>query len=306
MRAAYIDAKGGPDQVKVGEMPEPVPGPGEVRLRVQAAGVGPWDVKIVAGMFGEIKLPYTVGFEFAGIVDQLGEGVTGVELGEPVYGTDWHAGSMAEYRVAAIGTMATQPAKFTAEESVALAVAGCTSLEGIVERLRVQPGETVLITAAAGGVGTIAVQVAKDAGARVFAVAGKDNHDYVLALGAEAAFDYHDAGWTEQVRKLVPSGVDALFDCAGGDTLRAAFDAVKDGGRVVGIVYGGPDAGPRGISFERFSAASGRERLATLAKMADEGRLRVELEAELPLDQAREAIERVAGGHTRGKVVVKL
>jgi NADPH2:quinone reductase len=306
VRAAYIEAPGAPGTVILGELPDPAAGPGEVRLRVHAAGIGPWDCKAMAGMFGKLTLPYAVGFEFAGTVDQVGEGVTDIALGDEVYGTEWRAGSLAEYRVAEVTELAKKPRKFTFGEAAALPVAGTTALEGLVERLDLRADETVIITAASGGVGTLAVQVAHNVGARVIAVASKENWDYVRALGADEVHDYHDGGWVAQVRESYPDGVDALFDCAGRETLTAAFEAVKDGGRAVGIVYGGPEAGPRGISFERFSAGSGHARLAELAQMADDGKLRVELAAELPLASAREALERVAGGHTRGKVVVSI
>jgi NADPH:quinone reductase-like Zn-dependent oxidoreductase len=306
MKAAYIEAFGGPEKVVIGDLPEPSPGAGEIRISMRAAGIGPWDVKAMKGMFPNTPLPYLVGFEFAGIVDQVGEGVTDFAAGDEVYGTDWKAGSFAEYRVTASNMAARKPQKLTFEEAVALAVAGTTALEGLVERLAVGPGDNVLVTAASGGVGTVAVQVAHDAGATVVAVCSTENFEYVRALGADSAFDYHDDGWPEAVRQTYPDGVDKLFDCAGGRTLEQAFAAVKDGGSAVGIVYGPLDQGPRGISFERFSAGSGPARLETVAKMADEGRLRVELAAELPLEQAREALERVEGGHTRGKVVLKL
>ena len=301
-----MDAPGPPEGLVLGERPTPDAGPGQVRVQVRAAGVGPWDVKGMQGRFGKLHLPYTVGFEFSGVVDQVGEGVADLHEGDEVYGTDRHAGSFADYRVAAIEDVARKPGKFTHEEAAALVVGGTTALEGLVERLALAGGETVLITGASGGVGTFAVQIAHNAGARVLAVASREHHPYLQALGAEAAFDYHDEDWSGQVREAAGGGVDALFDIAGGDTLTRAFDAVKDGGRAVGIVYGGPDAAPRGISFERFSAASGRARLEQLAEMADAGRLRVELAAELPLESAREALERVLLGHTRGKVVLKL
>ena len=306
MKAAYIEEPGTPDRVKVGERPTPEAGPGEVRLQVRAAGVGPWDGKAMQGMFGDLKLPYVIGFEFAGVVDGVGEGVTDIATGDDVYGTDGVAGSFAEYRVAAIGGLAHKPQQFSYEEAAALVVGGCTALEGLVERLKVEAGETVLVTGASGGVGTLAVQIAKNAGATVIAVASRQNHDYLRAQGADHTVDYHDPDWPEQVRTAADGAVDALFDIAGGDTLARAFETVRDGGRAVGVVYGGPDAAPRGISFERFSAASGSARLQQLAEMADAGRLRVEIAAELPLDSAREALERVLDGHTRGKVVLKL
>lgn len=306
MKAAYVETAGSPESIKFGDLPEPSPGSGEVRVKMHAAGVGLWDVKAMQGMFGELKVPYVVGFEFAGTVDQVGENVSDVAVGDEVFGTDWRAASFAEFRVVGADALAKKPTRFSFAEAAALPVAGTTSLEGLTERLEIQPGESVLITAASGGVGTIAVQMAAARGTRVVGVSSAANRAYVLALGAEAVFDYHDDDWPAQVRKRFPDGVDALFDCAGGGTLTKAFEAVRDGGRAVGIVYGGPDSGPRGISFERFSAASGRARLETVAQLADEGTLRVELAAELPLDQARTALERVAAGHTRGKVVVTL
>ncbi len=306
MRAAWIEEAGTPDKLILGDVPEPAAGPGELRLEVRAAGIGPWDLKKMAGRMGNLRLPFRIGYEFAGVVDQVGQGVTDFAVGDEIYGTDRRAGSFAEYRICAPSDTARKPAGMTFEEAVALPVAGTTSLEGLVERLGLTKGETVVITAASGGVGTIAVQLAHSLGARVVAVASAANHDYVRALGADDVVDYHHDDWPTRVRVAVPGGADTLFDCAGGRTLERAFDAVRDGGRAVGIVWGGPDAGPRGISFERFAAASGTARLEAIARMADEDKLRVELAAELPLDQAREALERVAGGHTRGKVVLKL
>jgi len=306
LKAAFVEAPTGPEGLVMGDRPEPSAGPGEVRLRVKAAGVGPWDAKAMAGMFGELALPYVVGFEFSGTVDQVGAGVNDVAIGDEVFGTDWNAGSFAEFRVAATETLAAKPSTFTHEEAAALIVGGATALEALEERLAIQRGESVLITGASGGVGTLAVQIAHQLGARVYAVASRANHAYLEALGAAATFDYHDADWPEQVRGATESGIDVLFDIAGGETLDRAFGAVKDGGRAVGVVYGGPDTAPRGISFERFSAGSGRPRLERLAQMADAGELRVEIAAELPLSSAREALERVMDGHTRGKVVLKL
>ena len=212
MQTASIEAPGGPESVKVGERPDPTAGPGEVRIKTVAAGVGPWDVKAMQGTYGALTLPYVVGFEFAGPVDQVGEGVSDVAVGDEVYGTEWRAGSFAEYRVATPSTLARKPGKLTFQEAAALPVAGTTSLEGLVERLAIGEGESVLVTAASGGVGTIAVQMARALGARVLGVSSEANRDYVLALGAQAAFDYHDEHWPAQVREAFPDGVDALFE----------------------------------------------------------------------------------------------
>ena len=165
----------------------------------------------------------------------------------------------------------------------------------------------MLITAASGGVGSAAVQIAVGLGARVFGVASAGNRDYLRRLGASEVFDYHAAGWARQVRALVPGGVDLLLDCSGGSTRDQAIGVVRDGGRVESIVLAGPDLPlDRGITGEAFAAHGDRERLEALIRLIEAGTLRPQIEAVLPLEQARQALEQVAGGHTRGKVVLEI
>jgi len=155
-------------------------------------------------------------------------------------------------------------------------------------------------------VGSAAVQIAAAMGARPLAVASPGNHDYLRGLGASEVFDYHGAGWVQQVRAAVPGGVDLLLDGAGGQTRDQAIGAVRDGGRAIFIVLQGPPAQlERGITGESFAAHIGRQRLEALRRLVDAGQLRPQVEAVLPLDQAREALARVAGRHTRGKIVLQ-
>jgi len=157
------------------------------------------------------------------------------------------------------------------------------------------------------GVGSAAVQIAAAAGARVAAVASPPNHDYLLSLGASAVFGYHAADWAQQVRAVVPGGVDLLFDAAGGQTRDQALGAVRDGGRAISIVLQGtPIPLERGITGESFAAHGGRPRLEQLAALVDAGKLRPQAETVLPLDQAREALARVAARHTRGKIALHI
>jgi len=157
------------------------------------------------------------------------------------------------------------------------------------------------------GVGSAAVQIAAAAGARVAAVASPPNHDYLLSLGASAVFGYHAADWAQQVRAVVPGGVDLLFDAAGGQTRDQALGAVRDGGRAISIVLQGtPIPLERGITGESFAAHGGRPRLEQLAALVDAGKLRPQADTVLPLDQAREALARVAARHTRGKIVLHI
>jgi len=182
-----------------------------------------------------------------------------------------------------------------------------TAYEGLINRGRLQAGETVLITAAAGGVGSAAVQIAAAVGACVAAVASPPNHDYLLSLGTSEVFDYHAADWAQQVRAVVPGGVDLLFDAAGGQTRDQALGAVRDGGRAISIVLQGtPIPLERGITGESFAAHGGRPRLEQLAALVDAGKLRPQAETVLPLDQAREALARVAARHTRGKIALHI
>jgi NADPH:quinone reductase len=308
MRAAFAEELSGVDGVELGERPDPAPpAAGQVLVRVHGAGVGPWDVGFLAGGFPGIALPFIPGQEIAGVVEAAGHGAL-VEPGERVYGVLFPAGGgFAELALAQADRLAPMPKGVSFPEAAGLVISAGTAYEGLVDRGNLQAGQTVLITAAAGGVGTAAVQIAAAVGAHPIGVASPANHDYLRALGAVEVFDYHAPGWAGQVRATVPGGVDLLLDCSGGQTRDQAIGAVRDGGRAVTIVLQGPALQvERGITGESFAAHGGRERLEALARLVEAGQLRPQVEAVLPLDQAREALTRVASGHTRGKIVLQL
>jgi len=293
--------------VELAERPDPVPAPGQVLVQVHGAGVGPWDVGFLGGGFPGVALPFVPGQEIAGVVAAAGQ-EAGFEPGERVYGSLFPAGGgFAELALASAGRLAPMPARASFDEAAGLVIGGGTAHEGLVDRGRLTAGQTVLITAAAGGVGSCAVQIAAALGARPVGVASAANHDYLRSLGADAVFDYHDADWARLVRAVVPGGVDLLFDCSGGQTRDQAVSAVRDGGRVVSIVLAGPPAAAeRGITVESFPARVERPRLDALRSLVDAGSLRPQVAAVLPLERAREALSRVAGQHTRGKVVLRI
>lgn len=307
LRVALARELGGIGSVELGELPDPVPAAGQALVRVHGAGVGPWDVGFLGGGVPGIALPFVPGQEVAGVVEAAGAGA-GVQPGERVYATLFPAGGgFAELALAAADRLAPVPGRASFAEAAGLVIGGGTAYEGLVDRGRLRGGETVLITAAAGGVGSAAVQIAAALGARPLGVASPGNHDYLRGLGASAVFDYHAADWVQQVRAAVPGGVDLLLDCAGGQTRDRAICAVRDGGRVISIVLHGPPARlERGITGESFAAHGGRERLEALSRLVDAGTLRLQVEAVLPLDQARQALTRVAGRHTRGKIVLQI
>jgi NADPH:quinone reductase-like Zn-dependent oxidoreductase len=307
MRAALAQELRGIDSVELGERPDPVPGAGQVLVRVHGAGVGPWDVGFLGGGFPGVALPFVPGQEIAGVVEAAGDGA-GVRPGERVYGSLFPAGGgFAELALASAERLALMPDKASFAEAAGLVVGAGTAYEGLVDRGRLRAGETVLITAAAGGVGSAAVQIATAMGARAIGVASLDNHDYLRGLGASEVFDYHAVDWAKQVLAVVPGGVDLLFDGAGGQTRDQAIGAVRDGGRAVFIVLQGPPAQlERGISGEPFAAHVDRQRLAALNRLVDAGALRPQVSAVLPLEQAGQALARVASRRTRGKIVLQI
>jgi NADPH2:quinone reductase len=296
----------GIDNVRIGELPDPVPAAGQVLVRVHGAGAGPWDVGFLNGGFPGIALPFVPGQEIAGIVEAAGDGA-GFAPGDQVYGTLFPAGGgFAELALASAAKLAPAPAGVSLPDAAALVIGGGTAYEGLIDRGKLQAGETVLVTAAAGGTGSAAVQIAAAAGTRVLAVASAGNHDYLRDLGASDVFDYHDPDWAKQVRAAVPGGVDVLFDAAGGQTRDQAVGAVRDGGRALFIVLqSSPVRLERGIAGDSFAASGGRARLEALSRLAEAGSLRPQVAAELPLDQARAALAAVAGGHVRGKIVLR-
>jgi len=307
MRVALAAELNGIDSVQLGEQPDPVPAAGQVLIRVRGAGVGPWDVGFVSGGFPGITVPFVPGQEIAGVVEAAGEGA-GVQPGDRVYTSLFPAGGgFAELALAAADRVAPMPARATFTEAAGLVIGGGTAHKGLVDLGRLQAGQTVLITAAAGGVGSLAVQIAAAVGARPLGVASPANHDYLVSLGASDVFDYHAADWVQQVRAAVPGGVDLLFDAAGGGTRDKALGAVRDGGRAIFIVLQSPPPAQleRGISGESFAANVDRQRLDALGQLVDSGKLRPQVAAVLPLDQARDALSRVAGRHTRGKIVLQ-
>jgi NADPH:quinone reductase len=307
MRAALARELNGIDNVELGDLPDPSPGPGQVLVRVGGAGVGPWDVGFLGGGFPGVPLPFVPGQEIAGVVEAVSDGA-GIQPGQPVYGSLFPAGGgFAELALASADRMAPMPGQLSFPGAAGLVIGAGTAYEGLVDRGRLQAGQTVLITAAAGGVGSAAVQIAAGLGARVFGVASAGNHDYLRGLGAAEVFDYHAAGWAEQVRAAVPAGGDLLLDCSGGPTRDQAIAAVRDGGRVMSIVLAGPPMQlDRGITGEAFAAHVDRERLEALSRLVEAGTLRPQVAAVLPLDQAREALAQVARGHARGKVVLEM
>ena len=302
MRAAYFAGFGGPEQVRVGDWDDPVPGDQDLLVQVLGAGIGYWDVKSVAGIFGHPKLPRIPGHEAAGVVRVAPPG-SGFRAGDAVFASADHA--WAELVVAKPRLTARAPDGIGFPEAAGLVIAGATAYQGLMEQGGLVAGQRVLITAASGGVGTLAVQVARHAGAEVFAVASGARGPLLEDLGAAHALDYHDPEWSEQLRSIAPDGVDLLFEIAGGDVQSAAIGAVRPGGRAV-FISPPPDALPAAVTGGFFSAEATAGRLQRLAALVEAGGLRPVQDSVLPLEDAPLGLARVAGRHTVGKVSLRM
>ncbi len=299
MRAVAFRAPGPPDVLEVLDLPDPVPGPGQVRVRVRAAGVQPVDTAIRRGapLGFPVRLPQVLGNDFAGTVDAVGEGVSGVAAGDDVIGWALMA-CYAEYVVAGADQCVPRPAGMPWEQAGVLASSAQTASSAL-EALGVGEGDTVLVHAAAGGVGTFAVQIALALGATVVGTSGEANADHVRSLGAVHV--RHGEGLADRVRAAAPGGVDAALDMVGGPTLRLSADLVKDPARV-GTLVDYPTAGELGAVGIRSRRSA--ERLRGITALYGDGSLRVHVSRTLPLAEAAEAHRLSETRRTRGKIAL--
>jgi NADPH:quinone reductase-like Zn-dependent oxidoreductase len=309
MQAIAIDGYGGLDKLQLRDLPIPEPKAGEVRIRVRAAGVGIWDSMQRSGEFPpeHERFPMVVGAECAGIIDAIGERVDGpLHEGDEVFTYFFgDQGAYAQYVCVKADDVALKPANLSFIEAAAIPVDGITAHQALVDELRVTQGQTVLISGAAGGVGTLAVQIAaKVLGAHVLATTGKANLAYVRDLGAAEVIDYTAGDFVAAVKTFAADGVDAALDCVGqDDNAKRTVRAVRDSGRLAELV--GEDVpAERGITIAHVESAPSAKRLDTLRGLFESGKLTVEIAHTFPLAQAQRAQERVETRHTRGKIVL--
>jgi len=300
MRAAAFDTPGGPEALQLIDLEPPEAGPGELRVRVAAAGVQAYDCAVRGGWTppGQtIRHPQIVGNDFSGTVDQVGEGVAGLSVGDEVLG--WALLSCyAEQLAVPAEQVVRKPESMPWEVAGALSASAQTAHTAL-EELAVGEGDTLLVHAAAGGVGTIAVQLARLRGAIAIGTASARNHDYLRSLGATPV-EYGD-GLVERVRALAPDGVDAALDGIGGPALDASVVLVSDRQRIGTLVDFArvDELGVRAIFSQRSAA-----RLAEIVDLHATGRLHVEISNSYPLADSADAQRELEAGHVRGKVVV--
>jgi NADPH:quinone reductase-like Zn-dependent oxidoreductase len=308
MRAVVATAAGGPDVLELREVPRPSPGPGEVLIRVAAAGVNPVDVKTRQGVgatrfLGEHPFPWIPGWDLAGTVVEAGWGVARFGVGDRVFGTvgfPHAAGAYAEYAVAPVSQLSRSPANLDDVHTAALAMGGLTAWQAMVDAGGLETNQRVVITAASGGVGHLAVQIAADLGAHVLALCSPDNVDFVRGLGAHEILDRTREDWAAGV-----DPVDLVLDGHGGPARRAALPLVRPGGTIVTLPSGAEnDPAPEGVSDPWVYVVPDGLELQLLTGTVVRGGLRPHVSATFGLEDAGQAHELVGGGATRGKVVL--
>ncbi len=300
MEAIVFEEFGGPEVLRVAETEEPHAGPGQVRVKVLAAGVNPLDHKIRNGWMQDVfatPLPAIPGMEFAGIVDEVGEGVTDTAVGDEVLG--WTVtGAYAPYALST--SYVTKPAALDWTVAAALPVATETASR-VLGLLGVRSGETLLVHGAAGAVGSTAVQLAVAAGANVIGTASPANHAVLRELGAVPVT--YGEGLVERVRAAAPQGVDAVFDAAGRGALPDSIE-LRGGTTERIVTIADPAAGELGVTFSSGGVEAPEPALAEHAVLAAEGRLTLPVAEVFPLAEAAKAQALSETGHVRGKIVI--
>src|SRR6476620_11067567 len=331
VKAFILDRYGKKQALRLGDMPEPVPGPDDVVVEVEAAGLNLLDSKIRNGEFKPIlpyKPPLVLGHDLAGTVAKVGAGVRRFKSGDAVYARprDGQIGAFAHRIVVKNGDLALKPANLSMAEAASIPLVGLTAWQVLVERANLQRGQKVLIHAGSGGVGTFAIQLAKHLGAQVATTASAKNHALVKSLGADVAIDYKTTRFED-----VAKDEDVVFDTQAGETLLRSFDAVKSGGVVV-TVGGRPDAKfarawglslplvwilgflnrkvdrlakAKGVRYEYLFMHASANQLKQIGALVDQGAIRPILDKTFPLEAAAEAIAYVESGRAVGKVVIR-
>jgi NADPH:quinone reductase-like Zn-dependent oxidoreductase len=307
MKAATIHEFGPPSGIGIEELPKPTPGPGEVLVRVGAAGVGPWDALIRAHeSVVNVPLPIILGSDLSGVVEAVGPGVSQVWAGEEVYGVTnpEFIGAYSEYAIARAGMIARKPRNLSHVEAASVPVVAVTAWQMLFDYAQVRPGQRVLVQGGAGNVGTYAVQLASHAGLKVYATASREEARYVRSLGATSVIDYKSTRFED-----VLSPVDVVLDTVGGNTRKRSFAVLKTGGILVSAVTGPMPSDPRANDVRAvfFLVEVTTERLDRISDLVNHGKLRPRVGTVLPLAKARTAHEMLAGApHEHGKIVLRV
>lgn len=308
MKAVRIHTHGGPETLVYEDAPRPTPLTGEVLIRVHAASVNPIDWKIRGGFGKELfnyQMPLILGWDVAGTIEAVGPEVDKFELGAPVYGYTSlrRDGAYAEFAIAKQEEIAAKPVSLDFVQAAAVPIAALTTWQALFDTAALQVNQKVLIHAASGGVGSIAVQLTKAKGAYVIGTASARNADFVRELGVDEFIDYQSTQF-----ETVVHDVDVVFDTIGGDTQERSFGVLRTGGFLVSIV-GAPSpelTAQYGVRSAMLPAQPNATQLSEITELIDSGKVKPFVETVLPLSEARQAHEMSQSGRTRGKIVLQV
>lgn len=310
MKAAQYNKYGGPEVIEIKEVAKPTPGKGQVLVEVYATSINPIDWKIREGYlknFAPLNFPVTIGGNFSGVVVEVGKGVSEFEVGDEVYGQalilNGGSGSIAELTASNVDNTARRPKKINHIEASSLPLAGVSALQAVVEHINLQKGQKILIQGGAGGIGTIAIQIAKSIGAYVSTTVSSKDVEFVKSLGADEAIDYKKEKFEEKLKDF-----DAVFDASGGDFAEESLKVLRKGGIYV-TMTGQPNealAKKYRARVVRQSTNVSAESLDLLREMVEKGDVKPQVDRIFPIEQTREAFEYQETGHPRGKVVIKV
>lgn len=307
MKAVRIHSYGGPEVLSYEEAPRPIPKVGEVLVKVHAAGVNPVDWKIREGQLKDMMhhtFPLVLGWDVSGVIEESGPGGTRFRPGDEVYSRPdlTQDGSYAEYIVIKESEVVLKPANIKHIEAASIPLAGLTAWQAL-HRAEIAPGKRVLIHAAAGGVGSFAVQFARWKGAHVIGTASQPNHDFVRWLGAHEVIDYHAVRFENEVRD-----VDIVLDTMGGEIQERSWKVLKRGGLLISIVHPpAPDHAERvGARQAYLFMQPNAAQLAEIGQLVATGRIKIPAETVMKLTDARRAHEMSQSGHLRGKIVLRV
>ena len=311
MKALQMKQYGGTEVLEFNQnATKPALGKGQVLIEVHAASLNPIDWKIRAGYLKEhlpISMPATLGGDVAGVIAEVGDSASGLRVGDRVYGyaslVSGGSGSFAEFVAAMMSTVAPAPQKANFIEAAALPLVGVSAVQALAEHVNLQRGQKILIHGGAGGIGSVAIQVAKSIGAYVATTVTADDRAYVQELGADEVIDYKKETFEQRL-----SNVDAVFDTVGGDTTEKSFKVLKQGGTLVSML-GQPNATlakQYGVTAIGQMTHVATDVLKRLAKLMDSGAIKIHVDHVFPLEKAKDAFQLLEGGHPRGKVVLEV
>lgn len=310
MKAIQVNGYGGPEVMTLNEeVVAPVAAAGEVLVAVHATSVNPFDISVREGKvrsMAELTFPAILGGDVSGLVAAIGEDVTGFTIGEEVYGVAGalsSQGSFAEFTLVKATQLAPKPTSVNFETAAAIPMVATSAYQGLVEHISLQPGQKILIHGGAGGIGSVAIQIAHHLGAYIVTTTSADTADFAKELGADETIDYRNDDFT-----TIVEGCDAVFDTVGGDIYAKSFEVVKPGGIVLTMAAQANEGLAKAHdarTVSQFTRATS-ERLQKVAELVDAGVFKINVDTVFPLEKTADAMEFLKSGHPKGKVVIQV